>query len=524
MSNITEKLKNLFNLDKVKTYFKDNQSSFENLNSFMKKKQNMWGCVVIISMLLLFFVLHELAKSNSHKKPLPVALEKSASVPDGVLSNDFSEKNSLSALETQQQQIDKLNKHVEKLTDEVSNKNGVSTVGANNSLNQNTQLQNNASSFPISPTQLNQSAQSALNTQTANLPINSQLADQAASHPLRTQTFHYGSSDNHLIIGNRQLTTNNSNNYKKDDKTPKTWVPAGTFSKVVLLVGADANASVNGQSDTVPILMRFLDSGTLPNGFHSHLKGCFALASIYGDISSERGEARLNKLSCTKKDGSILEIPVEGFIAFAGKEGIRGIPVMRNGKILTMAGISGALSGVGSALAQGSQTQAISPLGTTTTVTGSQIWQSGAYTGASTAMSQLASYYIKRANQYHPIISIGSGTVSTVVFQTGFSLVPATDSNNSSNSNNTNSSGNSNQNTQSASSNNNASEIKELLQQEQLSAQQKQQNKNNQAQLTDGATDESSAPSPFSSVNQIKMGQSVSNTGDNTASGATNND
>ena len=96
---------------------------------------------------------------------------------------------------------------------------------------------------------------------------------------------------------------------------------------------------------------------------------------------------------------------------------------MRNGKILMMAGISGMLSGVGSALQQSTQTQSISPLGATSTVSPSQVWKNGAYGGASTAMSQLASYYIKRADQYHPIIEIGSGTVATVIFQRGFSLV-----------------------------------------------------------------------------------------------------
>jgi conjugal transfer pilus assembly protein TraB len=146
------------------------------------------------------------------------------------------------------------------------------------------------------------------------------------------------------------------------------------------------------------------------------------LASIYGDISSERGEARLTKISCTRKDGSILEKKVQGYLSFAGKEGIKGTPVTRNGRILAMAGLSGMFSGVGSALKAAAQTQSISALGATTTVNSDQIWQSGAYGGAESAMSQLSSYYIKRADQYHAVIEIGSGTVATVIFQSGFSL------------------------------------------------------------------------------------------------------
>lgn len=524
MIKIIEKLKQALNFEKLKNYFKENQSSVENLNTFMKKKQNLWGCIVILSLLLITFVLHELAKSKEHHatKSIAVSAAQSVKVPDGILSNDFTQKNTQSALEAQQQQIDQLNKFFKKINDaskKNDSKNDSSSAMADNNI---------ARPVPASGTigaasNLSLSKIALSPTVTANGGISVLPVAPVVHHSLTTQTFHYNHYQNTVFHRETHAQENNDDN-NSDIRTPKTWVPAGTFARVVLLVGADANASVNGQSDTVPILMRFLDQGTLPNGFHSHLKGCFALASIYGDISSERGEARLNKLSCTKKDGSILEIPVQGFIAFAGKEGIRGIPVMRNGKILTMAGISGALSGVGSALAQGAQTQSISPLGTTTTVTGSQVWRSGAYTGASTAMGELANYYIKRANQYHPIISIGSGTVSTVVFQTGFSLVTKTDSNSSNNSNELNNSNN-NDNASSANNaqsdfvspstnNNNASEIKSLITQAQISAQEKQDTKG--MQLTDGTSSEGLP----SNAAQIQMGQSISNN----QSGVTNND
>src|SRR3990167_1355319 len=116
MHKIVQRLKNSINIEKIKTYFKDHQPSSENLNAFMRKKQNLWGFVVLLSLLLIFFVLHELAKNKTHKALASIAAIDKESVPDGVLSSDFSEKNSLSALETQQQQIDQLNKSVEKLS------------------------------------------------------------------------------------------------------------------------------------------------------------------------------------------------------------------------------------------------------------------------------------------------------------------------------------------------------------------------------------------------------------------------
>lgn len=214
--------------------------------------------------------------------------------------------------------------------------------------------------------------------------------------------------------------------YKKHQisgHTSLNYVPSGTFVKAILLGGADANASVNGTSSTTPVLMRILASGTLPNGAHSHLKGCFALASIYGDVSSERGLLRLQSLSCTLKNHQILDIPVEGTVfGMGGKNGITGPVVMRNGKLLTYAGLSGALSGIGGALQQSLSTQTVSPLGTTTSVAPSHIFQAGAYGGANTALSKMADYYIKRADQYHPVIEVSAGSVVDIVFEKGFSL------------------------------------------------------------------------------------------------------
>jgi len=98
-------------------------------------------------------------------------------------------------------------------------------------------------------------------------------------------------------------------------KTVKDYVPPGTFAKAVLLSGADTNAGTHGQTDTVPITMRILDNGILPNGEKSSLKGCFVTASAYGDASSERGQIRLQRLSCVRSPGKyIIDIPVEGTI------------------------------------------------------------------------------------------------------------------------------------------------------------------------------------------------------------------
>lgn len=402
-----------------------------NINQSTRKRQLLYGTFFLIAILIFFLGFKHLATKPVQNN---IQLKKEVGdVLDGVLSTDFTEKDTKSAQEIQQHQIDELMNQLEEvkkitlsLDDERKQREKDIEI-VKEKFDQNmTGLK--IKEETVQPSRMISKVKNKSNvTEKMKLENTSDLYEgvemKIQNPPMETLSFSYDDFND-----NRKKNILKSKEAQNNKKNTKNWVPAGTFVRGVLLEGADANASVNGQSDTVPILVRLLDQGTLPNGKESHLEGCFVLASIYGDISSERGEARLNTLSCTRKDGTILEVPVQGHLSFAGKEGIKGKPIMRNGKILAMAGMSGTLSGVGGALQQSAQSITTSPFGTLATVSGSQIWENGAYGGASTAMGQLAHYYIQRANQYHPIISIGSGTVATVIFQSGFSLTDKNES------------------------------------------------------------------------------------------------
>ena len=201
------------------------------------------------------------------------------------------------------------------------------------------------------------------------------------------------------------------------------YAPTGTFVKAVMLNGADAAAGMTTQGNAQPVVFKLLENGYAPNGKRIPLKGCFVTAGITGDISSERGIIKLDRISCTKKDGSVLDIPVEGTaIDNGGKNGIRGIPVMRNGKVMMLSGLSGMLSGIGSTVAQASQTTSVSPLGATISTTGTDAIKSGFGQGMDNAFSKISQYYIDLANQYHPIVQVNAGSVVDLVFLGGFSL------------------------------------------------------------------------------------------------------
>lgn len=206
-------------------------------------------------------------------------------------------------------------------------------------------------------------------------------------------------------------------------KNPDSFVPAGTFAEAIMLGAADASAGVQSQANPSPMLFRIIAEGTLPNHKKSHLKNCVVTAAVVGDISSERGQIRLERMSCTFPNGEIVEQSVEGTVfGMDAKNGVRGKPVWREGALLGRAAVAGTLSGLGSAIAETYTTNSISPLGSTQTVNNGDIFKFSAAQGASNAMEKLAEYNIKRAEQYHPIIQISAGQSVDVVFLKGFYL------------------------------------------------------------------------------------------------------
>lgn len=209
-------------------------------------------------------------------------------------------------------------------------------------------------------------------------------------------------------------------------RTSQNYVPTGSFVTAVMVGAADANAGVNAQGDTAPIVFRTIHDGILPNGKRSRLKGCTVTASVYGEISSNRGIARLDNLSCIfddkEKGEEILDIPVQGTAFNFGRNGIRGTPVMRNGKIIQMAGVSGLFTGLGQTAKNASSTQITGTSGVVTSIDPNQAFLNMGGSALEEVGSKMADYYIKLAEQYHPIIELNPGSVVNLVFLKGFPL------------------------------------------------------------------------------------------------------
>ncbi|MBS0272300.1 MAG: TraB/VirB10 family protein [Proteobacteria bacterium] len=211
----------------------------------------------------------------------------------------------------------------------------------------------------------------------------------------------------------------------KELKTVDTTIPAGAFAKTVLLSGLDASTSMTASSDPRPMLLRLIDHGTLPRRFQSDLKDCHCTASAFGDLSSERVYARLEKLTCIeRKTGEIIETQVAGYVAGSdGKTGIRGIVASKDGQFLARSLVGGVFAGLSNVANPQNRQTPINPF----LPGGKQpspphigdMFTAGMASGASTALDRLSQYYIDRAEQLQPVIQIAAGQVVDIVFTEG---------------------------------------------------------------------------------------------------------
>ncbi|EKP0313599.1 F-type conjugal transfer pilus assembly protein TraB [Aeromonas veronii] len=197
------------------------------------------------------------------------------------------------------------------------------------------------------------------------------------------------------------------------------YIPSGSFAKAIVIEGADTNAAVTGQQNTAPMQLRLIGHVQMPNDHEYDLTGCFVTLEAWGDVSSERAIVRSRGISC-KKNGDVIDQKIAGHVSFMGKNGIKGEVVMRNGEILGWAWGAGFVDGIGQGIQQAGTP--VVGVGGSTAMSGGDILKSGVGGGAGAAGKMLSEYYIKRAEQYHPIIPIGAGNEVTMIFQDGFQL------------------------------------------------------------------------------------------------------
>ena len=204
------------------------------------------------------------------------------------------------------------------------------------------------------------------------------------------------------------------------------WLPAGSHAEAVVLAGVDASAGVSSQGDPRPVLLRIVGPAWTAAeqgvALAVDIDGCTVTGAAHGDLSSEKVYARLRTLTCTGDDpGTVVETTVAGFVAGAGKTGVRGPVVSREGALVEKAFLAGLVSGIGEGAASAFAPQAVATgTGAAVANTGlDEIGRAGLGSGASSAGRKVADYLIRRAEQYQPVIQLQAGTRVTVVFIEG---------------------------------------------------------------------------------------------------------
>jgi conjugal transfer pilus assembly protein TraB len=205
------------------------------------------------------------------------------------------------------------------------------------------------------------------------------------------------------------------------------YLPANSFATARVIVGVDASAGVASQTDPLPVVMRITGPArsVADNGrvLTTKLEGCLVNGAARGDLSSEKVYVKLQRMTCAQPGGRYAVSEVKGFIAFAGKSGVRGRVVSREGSLLTQAFIAGLAGGFG----RGFSANTNSVLqGSNVTVNGkreqlgiSEIAKGGLGEGVSTAADSVSKYLIERAEQYQPVIEMPTGIDVEIVFLDG---------------------------------------------------------------------------------------------------------
>ena len=214
------------------------------------------------------------------------------------------------------------------------------------------------------------------------------------------------------------------------------WLPAGSHAEAVVLAGVDASASVASQGDPRPVLLRLTgpaySAAADGRALTVDVAGCTVTGAAYGDLSSEKVYARLRTLTCAGPEpDSVIETRVAGFVAGAGKAGVRGPVVSREGALVEKAFLAGLVSGIGQGVAGAFQPQAVATGGVAAVAnTGlADIGRAGLGAGASSAGRKVSDYLIRRAEQYQPVIQLTAGTRVTVVFIEGARIDGRTEAN-----------------------------------------------------------------------------------------------
>jgi len=204
------------------------------------------------------------------------------------------------------------------------------------------------------------------------------------------------------------------------------YLPPNSYAPARVIVGVDASTGVASQTDPLPVVLRITGPArsVMRGGrvLTTDLTGCLVNGAARGDLSSEKVYVKLARMTCAQPGGRYAVSEVKGFISFAGKSGVRGRVVSREGSLVGQALIAGIVGGFGrgfSANANSVFTQTTGADGKRQALSPTDILAGGFGQGAGEAADMVSKYLIERAEQYQPVVEMPTGIEVEIVFLDG---------------------------------------------------------------------------------------------------------
>ncbi|PTQ10069.1 conjugal transfer protein TraB [Sphingomonas oleivorans] len=205
------------------------------------------------------------------------------------------------------------------------------------------------------------------------------------------------------------------------------YLPPNSYASARVIVGVDASAGVASQTDPLPVVLRITGPArsVLQNGkmLTTRIQGCVVNGAARGDLSSEKVYVKLARMTCDQPGGRVAVSEVKGFISFAGKSGVRGRVVSREGSLVSQALLAGIIGGFGRGFSANSNSVfsgvTTNPDGSRSKLSAGDIVGGGLGQGAADAADTVSKYLIERAEQYQPVVEMPTGIDVEIVFLDG---------------------------------------------------------------------------------------------------------
>ena len=377
------------------------------------KKEQLKHAAILLAIAGVSYVAY--SYSASAQKPIAKPADLSF---DGVFDEAFNQGSDEALIEKQQHQIDKLTNLVT-TAEENQAKARVAPGGDSETKALVLAMQEKLAQVEDENKKMNEQLQVALLTsQQASLTtVRPPTRDEMEAQRIQHQ------QDAHARFANSGLETVHFNTRKKrkeEERTARNYVWAGTFAEGVLLTGILGDAGINGSKNMGTAMIRLTTGGIMPNEQRSHLEGCFALVSTFGDLSGSSVVLHLETLSCAGRVVNFEQRAYGSVFDLDAMQDLRGTSILKTKPLLSYTAAAGVLAGIGDGLKSYGSVQAVNSNGTYTTISPGALAQSAAGGGISNPANRISDYVMKIADIYHPLVVAKAGRRVSVLFTKGF--------------------------------------------------------------------------------------------------------